>query len=201
MIQHNKILEDLLNISANVFPEEYNIINEKTRILYNELCKQDEGKPKKITMHSIKKIYPCIAFYKTIINCTGQQQKAYSIIDEYFKTQCNISAKKIQKICKMPLIYKLIPKIMASVIHRTCGEKSGFKLIEHKVNKDMCHIDIIKCPYHLICSLCGCTELTVLFCNSDDIAYGNMHKRLSWERKRTLGRGDNYCDFILRIKK
>ena len=104
MIQHNKILEDLLNISANVFPEEYNIINEKTRILYNELCKQDEGKPKKITMHSIKKIYPCIAFYKTIINCTGQQQKAYSIIDEYFKTQCNISAKKIQKICKMPLM-------------------------------------------------------------------------------------------------
>ena len=42
--------------------------------------------------------------------------------------------------------------------------------------------------------------MPIVFCNADDVAYGNMHSKLSWERKKTLGRGNDCCDFILKIK-
>ena len=89
---------------------------------------------------------------------------------------------------------------MARILHNVFGESSGFELRDTKTEKDICHIDMLSCPYNSICRACGCPELTKLFCGSDDTAYGNMHKKLSWERTKTLGRGDDCCDFILRIK-
>lgn len=201
MKQYEDILVDLLYISEKVFPEQKNHIEEKTRTLLDEYCKLEEGKAKKITMHTVNKIFPCIAFYKAVIECTKQQEQAYSIIDKYFKRECGITAKKLQKLCHIPFVYKLVPRIMAGVIHRSFGVKSGFEMIDHNVKGEICHIDMVKCPYFSICSMSGCPELTTVFCNADDVSYGNMHPKLSWERKKTLGRGDDCCDFILKIKK
>lgn len=63
-----------------MFPEHNIQIEEKARILYKEYCKQEEGKPREITMHTVKKIFP---------------------------------------------------RIMAEIIHKTFGEKSGFRMIDH----------------------------------------------------------------------
>lgn len=161
MKQYEDILRDLLCINKKVFPEQNIQIEEKAKILYKEYCKQEEGKPREITMHTVKKIFPCIAFYKAVTECTNQHKQAYSIIENYFTEKCEIYAKRIQRLC---------------------------------------HIDMIECPYFSICSACGCPELTTVFCNAYDVAYVNMHSKLSWERKKTLGRGDNCCDFILKIK-
>lgn len=197
---YKDVLGDLLNRSEKIFPKEKNEIEQKARMLYAEYCQQEKGKPKEVTMHTVKKIFPCIAFYKAITECTNQRERAYAIIDGYFTDSCKIYAKKLQKLCRIPFAYKLVPRIMASVIHKSFGEKSGFEMIEHQVKGKECHIDMIKCPYFTNCSAYGCPELTTVFCNSDDVSYGNMHPNLSWERKKTLGRGNDYCDFILKIK-
>lgn len=201
MKQYEKILVDLLYMSEKVFPKQSNQIEAKARILLEEYCRLEEGKPKEITMHTVKRIFPCIAFYKAVIECTKQQQQAYSMIERYFTRECRDMAKKLQKLCHIPFVYKLAPRIMAGIIHRSFGVKSGFKMRNHNVKGKLCHIDMIKCPYFSNCCKYGCPELTTVFCNADDIAYGNMHPKLSWERKKTLGRGDDFCDFILRIRK
>ncbi len=201
MKQHEEILSNLIYMSEKVFPAKYHQIEEKSRQLYASYCKLEEGKPKAITMHSVNKIFPCIAFYKAAIEFTNQQEQAYLIIENYFTTQCEMYAKKLQKLCRIPFVYKLVPRIMAGVIHRTFGVKSGFEIIDHKTKCHICHIDMMKCPYFSACSLYGCPELTTVFCNADDVSYGNMHPKLSWERTKTLGRGDGYCDFILRRKR
>lgn len=200
MKRYEDVLDDLIHMSKKVFPKENHQIEEKARILYDGYCKLEAGKPKEITMHTVKKIYPCIAFYKAVIEITNQREQAYFLIEKYFAEQCEIYAKKLQKLCHIPFVYMLVPKIMATVIHRNFGVKSGFEMIDYKTKYNTCHIDMTKCPYFSACSTNGCPELTTAFCNSDDIAYGNMHPKLSWERKKTLGRGDNCCDFILRIK-
>ena len=52
MKQYEDILRDLLKKKKKVFPEQ-NIQNEeKAKILYKEYCKQEEGKPREITMHN-----------------------------------------------------------------------------------------------------------------------------------------------------
>ncbi|MGN0637478.1 MAG: L-2-amino-thiazoline-4-carboxylic acid hydrolase [Huintestinicola sp.] len=200
MKNNNEILEALLEESIKIFPEHYARIEEKARTLYLEFSNREEGKPKEITMHTVRQIYPCIAFYKAVIDQTGQQETAYNIIDGYFKKRAGASAKFLQKILKIPFVYNIVPNIMTVVIRKIFGRKSGFEMTEHKTEGKVCHIDMLICPYYSACSACGCAELTVAFCNSDDVAYGNLHPKLSWERRKTLGRGDDCCDFILRVK-
>lgn len=200
MKRYEDILRDLLCINKKVFSEENNQIEEKARILYQEYCKREEGKPREITMHTVKKIFPCIAYYKAVIEYTNQPKQAYSIIERYFTEKCRVNAEKLQRLCRIPFVYKIVPRIMAKIIHRTFGVKSGFRMIDYHTKGRLCHIDMIECPYFSICSAYGCPELTTVFCNADDVAYGNMHAKLSWERKKTLGRGDDCCDFILKIR-
>lgn len=201
MKRNEDILSELLRMSQKEFPDKSKQIEEKSKALLREYCKEEEGKPKEITMHTVKKIFPCIAFYLTVVECTGQREKAIEIINEYFTVRCSRMANVLRKLCSIPFIYHLVPRVMAGIIHKTFGTKSGFEMIDHSVKGNLCHIDMIKCPYFDNCVSKGCPELTKVFCNGDDISYGNMHHKLSWERTKTLGRKDSCCDFILRVKK
>ena len=155
MKQYEDVLGDFLCISRKVFPKQNIQIEEKARTLYKEYCKQEEGKPREITMHTVKKIFPCIAFYKAVTECTNQQKQAYSIIEKYFTEQCESYAKKIQRLCRIPFVYRIVPCIMAKIIHRTFGVKSGFRMIDYHTKGRSCHIDMIECPYFSICSVYG----------------------------------------------
>ncbi|MDE6729977.1 MAG: L-2-amino-thiazoline-4-carboxylic acid hydrolase [Oscillospiraceae bacterium] len=197
-MKHSKnILEDLLARSKERFSEQQGQFEKKARELFLAYSKAEQGKPKEITMHTVNQILPCIAFYKAVSEYTGKPEQAYSIIEEYFSEKCALTAKKLQKLCRIPFAYQFAPRIMAGIIHKFFGTRSNFEVIDRSIRHDVCQIDIVKCPYFSICSAYGCPE----FCNGDDTAYGNMHPKLSWERKKTLGRGDNCCDFILRILK
>ena len=61
-------------------------------------------------------------------------------------------------------------------------------------------VDMMKCPYHDICTEYGCQELCRCFCDSDDISYTGLHPKLIWERSMTLGRGNDRCDFCMKIR-
>lgn len=60
--------------------------------------------------------------------------------------------------------------------------------------------DMVKCPYHDTCVKYGCPEIVKGICDADDICYGNMHPRISWDRTKTIGHGDGVCDFKVHIK-
>lgn len=53
--------------------------------------------------------------------------------------------------------------------------------------------------YHDTCVEHGCPELCPCFCDSDDIAYDDLHPKLVWHRTKTLGRGNECCDFCLKL--
>ena len=176
-------------------------IREQAGILCAELCRVDEGKSKKVTMHTMAKIYPCIAFYKTYSAVTGDAEQAYAIVEKYFADRCVVMERKLQKLCGIPGVYRLVPRLMAGVIHKIFGTKSGFEMTDQETTWKSCHIDMRVCPYFAKCKENQCPELTTAFCNSDDITYGHLHPKLSWERTQTLGRGDDCCNFIMRIKR
>ena len=201
MSQNQNVLDALLARSKAVFPDQQVHIEKKARTLFAEYSKAETGKPKAITIHTAEKIYPCIAFYKAVSEYTNAAEQAYAIVGKFFEEESAVSAKKLQKLCAIPFVYQLVPRVMAGIIHRYFGTQSGFEMIDHGTKRNVCHIDMIKCPYFSACTEHGCPELTTVFCNADDIAYGNMHAKLSWERKKTLGRGDDCCDFILRVVK
>jgi hypothetical protein len=52
-----------------------------------------------------------------------------------------------------------------------------------------------RCFYRDVCAAYGASELTALFCAKDDRAYAALPPSIVWERKDTLGRGGDRCDF------
>lgn len=73
----------------------------------------------------------------------------------------------------------------------------GGNLREETFRDGMWRVDMLKCPYHDTCARYNCPELCHCFCDSDDITYEGLHKKLVWRRTKTLGRGNECCDFCL----
>ena len=78
---------------------------------------------------------------------------------------------------------------------------TAFDLKELQVGNGIWRVDMVKCPYHDTCAEYGYPELCRCFCDSDDISYAGLHPKLIWERSMTLGRGDDRCDFCMKIIK
>jgi hypothetical protein len=53
---------------------------------------------------------------------------------------------------------------------------------------------IYECFYLNMLTAYGVPELTSHFCRLDDLLFGEF-QGISWERTKTLGRGDDCCDF------
>ena len=56
------------------------------------------------------------------------------------------------------------------------------------------------CGTTFSCAEYGCPELCRCFCDSDDISYTGLHPKLIWERSMTLGRGNDRCDFCMKVR-
>lgn len=68
-----------------------------------------------------------------------------------------------------------------------------------QTDKKVWRIDMLKCPYHDACVHYSCPELCPCFCDSDDVTYGGMHPKLIWRRTKTLGHGNDRCDFCIKL--
>lgn len=194
-----KLMRDLTNIVAKKYPEQSERIINRANEIFKQLCRENPNQSKKEVKHTREKIYPAISFYKAILEVTKNQKEAFDSIADNFNTYARKVNKKLRVLCKIPFIYKVVPKIMTNVIHNCYGTSSGFKMINRIDKKEKCHIDMTVCPYYSSCVKYGCKELATSFCNSDDIAYSNMHPRLYWGRTKTLARGNDCCNFILEI--
>ena len=56
-------------------------------------------------------------------------------------------------------------------------------------------MDIVACLYNHYFTELGCPELTKIFCENDDIAFSGLMPKIRFERKGTLGKGVDCCDF------
>ena len=83
----------------------------------------------------------------------------------------------------------------------TATQRFSSQVKELQVGNGIRRVDMMKCPYHDTCVAYGCPELCCCFCDSDDISYTGLHPKLIWHRTKTLGRGDDRCDFCMKIMK
>ncbi|MGA9349224.1 MAG: L-2-amino-thiazoline-4-carboxylic acid hydrolase [Anaerolineae bacterium] len=55
--------------------------------------------------------------------------------------------------------------------------------------------NVRRCFYLDVFTAYGAPELTALYCKIDDLMYEALPSSITWERTKTLGRGDDLCDF------
>lgn len=191
--------EELVRKTAHRFPKQVKDIYLKASSYYKGLCQREAQKPEGIRMLNEEIIFPSIAFYKAIIENTGDTDRAYDVVSRCYEDYLRKKAEKMRDKCRLSVSYPFVTSIAGDFIKRQFNDKAGFEAINRSKGWKLCHIDIVKCPYHEYCKLYGCEELTTAFCYADDIIFEHLHRGISWDRTLTLGRGDDHCDFIISV--
>lgn len=110
------------------------------------------------------------------------------------------SHKQLAALLHIPGLYRLVPGVFVKSTRSVFGPAAGFAPKELQTGNGVWRVDMMKCPYHDTCAEYGCPELCRCFCDSDDISYTGLHPKLIWERTMTLGRGNDRCDFCMKVR-
>ena len=110
------------------------------------------------------------------------------------------SHKQLAALLHIPGLYRLVPGVFVKSTRSVFGPAAGFAPKELQTGNGVWRVDMMKCPYHDTCAEYGCPELCRCFCDSDDISYTGLHPKLIWERSMTLGRGNDRCDFCMKVR-
>ncbi|GAA0741299.1 L-2-amino-thiazoline-4-carboxylic acid hydrolase [Clostridium oceanicum] len=148
---------------------------------------------KKMAVHMKKAILPSIAVYMEMIEFGYSREESLRYIKDSAIIANKSMADFFKTIGKLPFGYSLFRKLCPLAIKNSFCEP-GWKMKWIKNNKDTIEFHAKKCLYFDIMKEEGCVELVPIFCQIDDYVYGNMDNVI-WDRKKTLGNGDELCDF------
>jgi len=109
-----------------------------------------------------------------------------------FKTSLKLQMLPI-KLHLPPLPFALFQRAVR--ISLLAYPREGWRIDQLEQSRDSIAFTISRCFYLDVLTAYGAPELTSLYCRLDDLAYANLSPSIKWERTKTLGRGDDCCDF------
>ena len=166
---------------------------------YDQLISENKDEPKEYYMHTRQRIYPSIAVFNALLEEGIERNEAVDFVTGYYRWRSENLAPIIKTAFKIPGLYKIVPKFFYYMTQKSFGPKAGFESVDKYISKTEMRFNMVKCPYHDKCVRYGCPQIVKGFCDADDICYGNMHPKLSWDRTKTIGHGDGICDFKVHI--
>lgn len=187
-IKQQKIIKNFLfseldtEVAQKIFDEQNNILD---KIILNTFNKtKNQLKTLKNT------ILPRIALYKALNNYGFSMEDSNNHMKNYM---LNYIAKSkhnsMVKMEKVPGFYSLYSKIFFKIMRKTDLQQS-----KQKHDAKSFDVTITKCLWHQACVENECPELCRLFCDVDNITYGELNK-IGFTRTQTLGYGGDCCDF------
>lgn len=187
-IKQQKIIKNFLfseldtEVAQKIFDEQNNILD---KIILNAFNKtKNQLKTLKNT------ILPRIALYKALNNYGFSMEDSNNHMKNYM---LNYIAKSkhnsMVKMEKVPGFYSLYSKIFLKIMRKTDLQQS-----KQKHDAKSFDVTITKCLWHQACIKNECPELCRLFCDVDNITYGELNK-IGFTRTQTLGYGGDCCDF------
>ena len=197
-MKENYILAAFRKTAAQQFPERRTELNEKLAARIAALRAEHADAPKPVQFHLESQILPGIAAYE-VLQTVMPKEEALRTVHGYVEARAWKMKQSMQKLLRQPGLYRLAPVLFCKLTPKYFGETAGFAATEYQTSGGVWRIDMTKCPYHDTCVQHGCPELCPCFCDSDDITYDGLHPKLRWHRTKTLGRGDDCCDFYLGI--
>ena len=199
-MEKNPFLSEISSLIGQRYPEHRDAVLASALARFETLCAENADETKAVQMHTRSRIYPAIAVFEALVAVGTSREDAAQLILDFYMTRAQKPARAIQKLLKIPGLYRVVPKLFLIGVNKMFGPEAGFKAKHYETENGCFQMDMLECPYRNICRKYGCPEIVPAFCASDDVAYGNMHPKLIWGRTKTLGRGDDCCDFKLTVK-
>lgn len=199
-MRKNYLIADFEQTAAERFPEQAAALRQAMMQRLDALRAGYAGAPKELWEHLEAQILPGIAIYETLQTVLPREE-ALQLVHGYVEKRAWKIRAVLCRLLKLPGLYRKVPGIFSKGVAQMFGPAAGFAAEWKENTKDTVRFDMTRCPYHDACVQHGCPELCPCFCDSDDITYGQMHPKLLWHRTKTLGRGDDCCDFGLRAER
>ena len=197
-MKENYIAAAFRKTAARRFSEKAGELNAAFDARLRVLRAENAGATKEKQRHLEGQILPGIAAYEALQTVLPKDE-ALQTVHGYVEERAWKLKKMILAFLRFPGLYRRVPGMFCRETPKLFGETAGFAANEIQTSGGVWRIDMTRCPYHDTCVQYGCPELCPSFCDSDDITYNGMHPKLFWHRKKTLGRGDDCCDFCLKI--
>lgn len=198
--KRNKFLKDVKPFVEEVCKEKTNAVMEMANKIYKKLESESVAESEELKIHSRGRIYPGIAVFKALIDSGLDRDSAANVIHKYYMSESKKAEKFIKTILLIPGFYRKVPRLAYKATTKNFGEMAGFKANFLITTEKELRFDMLECPYFKLCKEHDCLEIVTAYCDADDICYGNMHKKLIWNRTKTLGKGDDCCDFNIKIQ-
>lgn len=158
----------------------------KLAILIEHIGSQSEQQKKTL----LQTILPRIALYQALSQGALPGEDTEATMRSYMRNI--VAAEKHASTARLeaiPGFYVLYRKIFLRVMRTSDLWEST-----QTYGKDHFEATITKCLWHTACVEAGCPALCRLFCDVDDVTYGGL-KKLGFSRTKTLGYGEDCCDF------
>ena len=197
-MKENYIIAAFRKTAAQRFPEKDAELNKLLSEKLSRLRSEYLNASKEKQFHLESQILPSIAAYEAL-QTVMPKDEALRTVHGYVEARARRMRRTILGLLRVPGLYRLPPVLFSRLTPKFYGEAAGFAATEYQTSGGVWRIDMTKCPYHDACVEHGCPELCPCFCDSDDIAYGDLHPKLLWRRTKTLGRGGDCCDFCLKL--
>lgn len=191
----------LLDISQRVLAETRGevraaLLAARVQARYNELyAHRPHFHLPALRRHLETNILPGLALYQTLREENDDQEAVMAEIDQLFTAWLEHSdqRKLMQIMERLPDPFAIL-RIGNRLVLKTSFPPEGWRF-EWLEDSDHCiAYDIRECFYLNVLTAYGAPELTAHYCQSDDLLYGNL-PGISWGRTKTLGRGDDRCNF------
>jgi hypothetical protein len=145
--------------------------------------------------HYEESTLPCLALYQTLREEANDQEAALAEIDRILTSLVERSGRRqlVQIMSRLPHPFAVL-RIgnRWAIKHRYPPEGWRFEWVE---DSDQCiAYDARECFYLNVLTFYDAPELTAHLCAIDDLLYGDL-PGIAWKRTKTLGRGDDRCNF------
>ena len=192
------LTKDFRQTAAQRFPAQAAQLNAAFDARLQALWAENAGASKEKKQHLRRQILPGIAAYE-VLQTVMPKEEALQTIHGYVEQLARNTHKYLAAMLRIPGLYRVVPGLFVKSTRTAFGPAAGFALTERRTDRNTWCVDMTKCPYHDTCVQYGCPELCPCFCDSDDITYDGLHPKLLWHRTKTLGRGNDCCDFCMKI--
>ncbi|MCG8347612.1 MAG: L-2-amino-thiazoline-4-carboxylic acid hydrolase [Chloroflexales bacterium] len=144
--------------------------------------------------HLEHRILPGLALYHVLCAEYSNRDTALAEVDELFRTLLSWRQKQIALLHRLPKPFIVFRWLLRRIMQTTYPSE-GWDIEWVADDPQRIAFDIRRCFYLDTLTAYGAPELTPHYCAADDWMFAALPPSISWERTKTLGRGDDRCDF------
>jgi hypothetical protein len=166
-----------------------------TQAQYETLFSQTEQPENKaLRRHLNDVLLPGIALYRALINAGQGREESLETVELLYRAILKRRRNLMAVMGRMPFAFYTFKKITRRSM-KSMFPPEGWDVQWPDEGPDCLAFDMSRCYYLDITKKLGVSELMPVFCDCDDFMFEALSPKLIWKRTKTLGRGDEVCDF------